>query len=156
MLPLAPLPAPITHSSVNHLSFSLSRQIVCLPTNPQHFTGPHRTSSNIQLFNQSIPPRHALLVSALPHISTCVSSSSVVAEKDLFFCLACWQAGRQAGVTPTTEPTSESHYVTFPSEKENNHLQKVGLRLLQNNLASVGYTNWVRPVTTLRLHLAMS
>jgi hypothetical protein len=49
---------------------SLSRRVVCLPANPQPSTGPHRSSSDIQLFNQY---RHAtpaaLLVSALPHIS---------------------------------------------------------------------------------------
>ena len=84
---------PITHSSVNHhpspLSLSTSRVFTNQPPT-LYWSSPYIFKHSII---QSIPPRHALLVSALPHILTCVSSSSV-AERSIF-CLACWHAGRR-------------------------------------------------------------
>jgi hypothetical protein len=157
---LFPCTSSIHHPFITSLLSSLDESYACLPTpNPLLVLTVH-----LQTFNYSInqyhhaTPRPACFCPAPYSDMRVIQLSSSVAERTYLF-LTCRLAGRQAnqaGVTPYYRKlTSESHYVTFLPEKKNcNAARRSVLRPLQNNLASVGYTNWVRPVTTLRLRLA--
>jgi hypothetical protein len=151
-------PRTIIHSSpIHHSPLFLSRRVICLPTNPQHFTGPRRTSPDIQLFNQSIntaTPRLACFCPAPYFDMPVIQLSSSVAERTYLF-LTCWLASRavQEGKSGRRNAyhrklTSDSAlcYLSPRKVRPKGCCKRSVLRLLQNNLASVGYTNWVRPV----------